>query len=214
MAAKSAFLVSAPASRKALYSRSHLCRKRPQTFALSKRHHKSPCMTLGSTPEERDFRDVNIAESVEMQDDMIVNIVDVDEDGPGVVDLSSGSGVKRKKVRHSLQSLIDEIDEETDSIYTSDADGQPPVQEDETARFVRTAVKAADERKGSDIQAMRVSKLTYITSFLIIITGKNTPQIRAIANLVEDDLVKVHDLRPKRIDGVANSGWMLMDCMY
>lgn len=121
---------------------------------------------------------------------------------------------KRKKVRQRTRSFMDEIMEGPDSLLTDDAARQPPIEEDETTAYVRSAARAADLRKAEDIVALRISKLTYITSFILIATANNAPQIRAIGNLVEEELAKEHDLHTRRKDGTAGSGWLLLDCMY
>lgn len=121
---------------------------------------------------------------------------------------------KRKKMRRRTSALVDEILLEPESELTSDADELPPIEEDESTEYVRTAVRAADKRKAESILALRVSKLTYICSFVIIATGNNAPQVRAIGNLIEEDLAKNHKLDPRRRDGTANCGWLLLDCTW
>lgn len=148
----------------------------------------------------------------------IIDIADDPTDGPldeevGLTD-ESRQTPRRKKERQRTSSLINEImtQPKSDTLFSADAHLQPAIEDDETAKYIRTVVKAADTRKAEDIVALRVSKLTYVTSFIVIATGNNTPQLRAIANLVEDELVKVHQTEPLRIDGVPNSGWILLDC--
>lgn len=143
-----------------------------------------------------------------------VNGDDLDDEGLSVVDVVDAGEEKRKKIRKNVGRLVDEIDANIDKTYTNDADSMPPIGQDECAEFIRTAAKAADQRKAGDIVALRISKLSYISSFLLVATGKNTPQLRAISNLIEDDLAKKHELHPRRIDGVASSGWILLDCEF
>lgn len=160
-----------------------------------------------------------------LDDSLIVDIADADEDGveDGEIVMDEDGTVvevrapeRRKKVRQRHTRLIDQITAEMplNTFVAADADTQPTIELDETTAFVRTVVRAADMRKGKDIVALRVSKLTYITSFVVMITGNNTPQLRAIANLVEEDLTDVHKMEPNRIDGAPNSGWILLDCMF
>lgn len=59
-----------------------------------------------------------------------------------------------------------------------------PIEEDEFAAVARTAAEAADERKGRNIVALRVARLTHTTTFFVYITGGSGPQLRAIVNLV------------------------------
>lgn len=135
-------------------------------------------------------------------------------DGVTVVDVTPVQ--RTKKVRAKTSALINAISTqpEPDTEFAADAESFPELEDDETLQLVRTSVMAADMRKGEDIVALRVSKLTHITSFVVMITGNNAPQLRAIANLVEDDLSKQHSLEPRRIDGVPNSGWLLLDCTF
>ena len=161
----------------------------------------------------RDFIvDVDGADDeLEFPEDLDLN--NIDDDELDLVDIVDQKEV-RKRVRKHVEQLAAEIDQQNESIYTSDADTIPPMDQDETAKYVRTAVRAADERKAEDIVALRISKVSYISSFLVIATGNNPPQIRAIANLVEENIGREHGLSPTRVDGVPNSGWILLDCMY
>lgn len=137
-----------------------------------------------------------------------------DDNGMTVIDIQAPP--KRKEERPRTRSLLDAITRqpEPDTTFAADADSQPPIELDESTKYVRTVVRAADTRKAEDIRVIRVSKLTYITTFIIIASGNSAPQIRAIANLIEEDLSKVHKLEPRRIDGVPNSGWILLDCTF
>lgn len=171
-----------------------------------------------SLSSETNFTDTT---QIHGNSDFIVDVANedlgLDDEGLNVVDVMSDHDIatrKRKRVKKNVDVLLQEIDVPPTTLFTSDADRQPPIQEDETTKYVRTAVKAADQRKAEDIVALRVSKLTYITSFVVVATGNNAPQLRAISNLVEGDLKKEYDLSPKRIDGIPNSGWILLDCAY
>lgn len=148
--------------------------------------------------------DDEIAEDDEEDDDFLL-------DGVTVVDVTAPQ--RRKKQRRCMTELLDAISYESapETAMTADANTIPDLADDESVEHVRTAVSAADKRKGEDILAIRVSKLTYVTSFIVIITGNNPPQLRAISNLIEDDLTKNHSLKPKRVEGVPNSGWILLD---
>jgi hypothetical protein len=66
-----------------------------------------------------------------------------------------------------------------------------PIEEDPSLPFVRTVIDAADGRKAADIHAMRVSHITEVTTFMVIIEGNSRPQNQAIANAVEVSLLSV-----------------------
>lgn len=76
--------------------------------------------------------------------------------------------------------------------------------------FVETIVSAADKRKASYINAIRVSHLTEVTTFLVLIEGKSAPQNQALANSIQEDVMAVHQ-RGGSKEGTAASGWILLD---
>eukprot|EP00593_Proboscia_inermis_P006623 CAMPEP_0171321928 /NCGR_PEP_ID=MMETSP0816-20121228/114653_1 /TAXON_ID=420281 /ORGANISM="Proboscia inermis, Strain CCAP1064/1" /LENGTH=286 /DNA_ID=CAMNT_0011820299 /DNA_START=415 /DNA_END=1275 /DNA_ORIENTATION=- len=100
------------------------------------------------------------------------------------------------------------------SVDASDVPPGPP-SNDDLAPFIRTIVKAADERKADNIRAIRVSKLTAVTCFIIVLSGNSRPQNQAIAASILDDVEEFHDGRKPRNDGkpegTADSGWILVD---
>jgi ribosome-associated protein len=130
---------------------------------------------------------------------------------PRIVDLSPQVVQKTKKVRARTKSLIGEIGKFVDIVDRDSVASLPPVELDEVAEHARTAIRAADQRKATDPVVIRIANVSYITTFMVCVTGNNAPQIRAIGNLVEEDLLKKHKLKPKRSTGTANSGWLLLD---
>jgi ribosome-associated protein len=90
--------------------------------------------------------------------------------------------------------------------------GRP--EDDELADMVRCIVRAADARKAENIVAMRVSKITTVTSFLVIVTGNSRPQNQAIAASVKDDVEESYGLLPGSSgvpEGSPESGWTVLD---
>jgi ribosome-associated protein len=85
------------------------------------------------------------------------------------------------------------------------------IEDDEDYASVLTAVKAADMRKGGDIKAIRISHMTEVTTFMVIVTGNSKPQNQAIANAIQDEMWDAHIRAPLNNDGDAGSGWMVMD---
>lgn len=117
------------------------------------------------------------------------------------------------------------IDDFMEVIEAPVPDGRLPVEQDDNenvapeldplAPLVQTIVKAADMRKAEDIRAIRVSKLTATTSFVVILSGNSRPQNQAIAAAIKDEVGQFdEDLRTKGNgvpEGDANSGWILLD---
>ena len=89
-----------------------------------------------------------------------------------------------------------------------------PIRDDPSADLVRCIVRAADGRKAENIVALRVSPVSTLTSFLVILSGNSRPQNQAIAAAIRNDVLEEFDLRPLGNgvpEGSAESGWMLLD---
>jgi len=87
-------------------------------------------------------------------------------------------------------------------------------EDDELADLVRCIVRAADGRKADNIVAMRVSKVSTVTSFVVIATGNSRPQNQAITAVVKDEVEEAFELLPGGTgvpEGSANSGWTVLD---
>jgi len=89
-----------------------------------------------------------------------------------------------------------------------------PIEDDPAADLVRSIVKAADGRKAENIVALRVSPVSTLASFLVILSGNSRPQNQAIAAAIREDVMEEYDIRPMGNgvpEGSAESGWMLLD---
>ena len=87
-------------------------------------------------------------------------------------------------------------------------------EDDDLAEMVKCIVKAADGRKAENIVAMRVSKVSTVTSFVIIATGNSRPQNQAITAVIQDDIEEAFGLLPGSTgvpEGSADSGWTILD---
>lgn len=71
-------------------------------------------------------------------------------------------------------------------------------------------IKACQDKKARDIVAINVSELTVIADYLVICTGKSTPQVKGIANNVDDELAKL-GIEPLRREGIAEGRWAVLD---
>lgn len=217
MERQGAFVVS-PSLSFGIQHSHRLCRRNISRHYCHQRQRQAVAMVSENSPHDRRMPIENLTIDGSTDFDMpelIVEVGEGDPDDESIVDILGDNfdvkTEKRKKTRKRTNDFVEEITLERDTLLTSDADGQPPIEHDETTKFVRTVVRAADERKGEDVLAIRISKLTYVASFVVIVTGNNTPQIRAIGNLVEEDLAKKHGVQARRRDGTANSGWLLLD---
>jgi ribosome-associated protein len=76
--------------------------------------------------------------------------------------------------------------------------------------MLKIAVKAADEKKASDIVALDISQIASFADCFLICTGDSSRQIQAIAEEVERKLKEI-GIRPSHIEGYRNAEWVLMD---
>eukprot|EP00638_Chattonella_subsalsa_P005766 CAMPEP_0117757494 /NCGR_PEP_ID=MMETSP0947-20121206/14773_1 /TAXON_ID=44440 /ORGANISM="Chattonella subsalsa, Strain CCMP2191" /LENGTH=215 /DNA_ID=CAMNT_0005577415 /DNA_START=133 /DNA_END=780 /DNA_ORIENTATION=+ len=112
--------------------------------------------------------------------------------------LSATRETRRRELSDALNPLVD--------IEGTDV----PITEDPLIPIVKTAVKAGDMRKAEGIVAYRVTDLTLVTEFKVIMVGNSRPQNQAIAKAIMDDLEEEHGLLPRQ-EGKADSGWILLD---
>ena len=56
-----------------------------------------------------------------------------------------------------------------------------------------------------------ISAITTISDYFIVTSGNNYNQVRAIADNVEEELLKKHGMRPERVEGYNNGEWILLD---
>lgn len=120
---------------------------------------------------------------------------------------------KSKNTEARTEDFLEFINEPMDSTVDPAAvTGTPEL--DDLAPLVRCIAGAADKRKAEDIVALRVSKVTAMTCFIVIVSGNSRPQNSAISAAIIDDVAEQFDgLQTKRggAEGTADSGWMLLD---
>lgn len=75
---------------------------------------------------------------------------------------------------------------------------------------LRTAARAAADKKAFQIVALEVSKITSYTDSLLICSGASDRQVLAIADEVQLQL-KEAGRRPLHVEGQRRSDWVLLD---
>ena len=75
---------------------------------------------------------------------------------------------------------------------------------------VQRAVRAAEDKKASDLVVLDLRKAAGFTDFFLICTGGNARQIHAIADAVVDVLGE-EGVKPAHVEGYERSGWVLLD---
>ena len=73
------------------------------------------------------------------------------------------------------------------------------------------AVRAAQDKKATDVVVLDLRKTGGFTDYFVLCTGGNPRQIQAIADAVEDTLRTGFGERPALVEGVEKSEWILLD---
>jgi ribosome-associated protein len=75
---------------------------------------------------------------------------------------------------------------------------------------VARAVKAALDKKASDVVVLDLRNTPAFTDFFVLCSGHNPRQVKAIADSVEDTL-RAAKVRPAHVEGYDRAEWVLMD---
>jgi ribosome-associated protein len=76
--------------------------------------------------------------------------------------------------------------------------------------LVRTAVRAAEEKKAKDLRAIDVRGLSSVTDYMVVGTGSSDTNVRAIAESVREKLAEKGE-RPFSVEGLQDGTWVLLD---
>src|ERR1700677_1330315 len=82
---------------------------------------------------------------------------------------------------------------------------------DEGLDLARQCVWAAQEKKALDPIILDLREISTITDYLVICSAQSEPQIKAIANGVEQVLKESHERHPLAVDGFPTSQWIVID---
>ena len=80
----------------------------------------------------------------------------------------------------------------------------------QTQDFLRTVVKAADDKQAKDIIVLDLRGVTTFADYFVVCSGTNPKQIQAIADEVQTQLKKVGEYA-NGMEGYKNAEWVLVD---
>ena len=72
------------------------------------------------------------------------------------------------------------------------------------------AAKALDDKRAKDIVVLKVDEMTVLTDYMVIATGRSVPQVKALADNVEEELAK-QEAFAKRREGYTEGRWCVLD---
>ena len=87
-----------------------------------------------------------------------------------------------------------------------------PTRLNRNSKIFKTIIKAIQDKKGEHIVSLDLRKIPEaVADFFIICEASNQPQIRAIADSVEDEVKKKCGESPYRHEGKQVLQWVLID---
>lgn len=75
--------------------------------------------------------------------------------------------------------------------------------------IVKKIVKALDDKKGNDIQIIKIEELTIVADYFVICTANSNTHVRALADEVEYQLEEA-GIKPDHVEG-RSTGWVLLE---
>lgn len=77
--------------------------------------------------------------------------------------------------------------------------------------LVAAALEALEEKKGLDIEVLRVSEQTTLADVFILASGTSGIHVKTLADSLEEKLEGLFGLKPGHIEGLENRNWVLLD---
>jgi ribosome-associated protein len=77
--------------------------------------------------------------------------------------------------------------------------------------LVQAAASYAADKKAIDLVALDLRGVAGYTDFFLIATGNTDRQTKAIHDGIHEGLKKEHGIYPRRVEGLTESRWVLMD---
>lgn len=76
--------------------------------------------------------------------------------------------------------------------------------------FAFYSARLAEDKKATDVEVLDLRKVTDLADFLVICSGDNPAQLKAIARHIEESLSK-EGLEPIHSEGNYGDKWLLLD---
>ena len=83
--------------------------------------------------------------------------------------------------------------------------------EDETRQWAITAARAADSKQATDVVVLDVAEVLALCGWFVIASARNERLVKAICDEVEQQVHLAGGPKPKRIEGLKDRLWVLMD---
>ena len=81
----------------------------------------------------------------------------------------------------------------------------------DTKELALQVAKAAEDKKAQDITLLKVSDVSYLADYFVIVTGFSQTQLNAIAESIEEQIEEKFNLQPIRVSGKREGNWVVQD---
>lgn len=79
----------------------------------------------------------------------------------------------------------------------------------EAFEILKTAANALNAKKGREIAAIKIDKLTVLAEYFLMCSASSSTQVRALCDEVEEKLEEI-GVKPHHIEG-RSTGWIVLD---
>jgi ribosome-associated protein len=80
-----------------------------------------------------------------------------------------------------------------------------------SSQLAMMIAEAADDRKGVDIVLLKVSEVSYLAEYFVVVSGLSSNQVRAIARSIEQKTEEDLNRLPLRTEGKGDGSWIVLD---
>ncbi|MGI6030204.1 MAG: ribosome silencing factor [Eubacteriales bacterium] len=77
--------------------------------------------------------------------------------------------------------------------------------------IAQNVVQILDNKKGQNIEAIRVTDISTLCEYFVLCTGGSTTQVKALAEEVEFKMKQDFELPPSRTEGYQSGSWIVVD---
>ena len=78
-------------------------------------------------------------------------------------------------------------------------------------QLAETIAAQAADKKAIDVVELDVRGVVSYTDFFLVCSGNTSRQVKAIHDRIHQGLKSEHGLLPRRVEGLAEARWILMD---
>jgi ribosome-associated protein len=87
----------------------------------------------------------------------------------------------------------------------------PTVNSCTSEQLALLAAEAADDRKAGDMMLLKVSEVSFMADYFLIVSGYSRAQLRAISESIQHKVKDRYDISPMSTEGAGKGNWVLVD---